>query len=93
MKRVLLVGLDPATVDFSDPALPPGMTAYGMSKAALNYLGAQLAVDLKQDGVAVGMFHPGWVRTKIGGPAGQLSPRESARGMIMSVPASSTMRS
>ena len=27
MKRVLLVGLDPATVDFSEPALPPGMTA------------------------------------------------------------------
>src|SRR5262249_6787981 len=27
MKRVLLVGLDPATVDFSDPALPPGMNA------------------------------------------------------------------
>jgi hypothetical protein len=27
MKRVLAVGLDPATVDFSNPALPPGMTA------------------------------------------------------------------
>ncbi len=27
MKRVLLVGWDPATVDFSDPALPAGMTA------------------------------------------------------------------
>src|SRR6185295_17214470 len=27
MTRVLLVGLDPATVDFSDPALPPGMSA------------------------------------------------------------------
>src|SRR5215831_3102300 len=27
MKRVLLVGLDPATVDFSDAALPPGMNA------------------------------------------------------------------
>jgi hypothetical protein len=27
MKRVLLVGLDPAMVDYSDPALPPGMTA------------------------------------------------------------------
>lgn len=25
MKRVLLLGFDPATVDFSDPALPPGM--------------------------------------------------------------------
>ena len=27
MTRILLVGYDPATVDFSDPALPPGMTA------------------------------------------------------------------
>ena len=27
MARVLLLGYDPATVDFSDPALPPGMTA------------------------------------------------------------------
>lgn len=26
MKRVLLVGYDPETVDFSDPALPPGMS-------------------------------------------------------------------
>jgi hypothetical protein len=26
MKRVLLLGYDPATVDFSDPALPPGMS-------------------------------------------------------------------
>lgn len=25
--RILLLGLDPDTVDFSDPALPPGMTA------------------------------------------------------------------
>src|SRR5271154_5280172 len=27
MTRVLLLGLDPESVDFSDPALPPGMTA------------------------------------------------------------------
>jgi hypothetical protein len=27
MKRIVLIGLDPATVDFSDQALPPGMTA------------------------------------------------------------------
>jgi hypothetical protein len=26
MKKILLVGLEPSTVDFSDPALPPGMT-------------------------------------------------------------------
>jgi len=27
MKRILMVGYDPATVDYSDPALPPGMSA------------------------------------------------------------------
>ena len=27
MARILLLGLDPETVDFSDPALPPGVTA------------------------------------------------------------------
>ena len=27
MARILLVGLDPDTVDYSDPALPPGMNA------------------------------------------------------------------
>ena len=27
MTRILLVGYDPDTVDFSDPALPPGVTA------------------------------------------------------------------
>ena len=27
MARILLLGYDPETVDFSDPALPPGMTA------------------------------------------------------------------
>ncbi len=27
MSRILLLGIDPEKVDFSDPALPPGMTA------------------------------------------------------------------
>ena len=27
MTRILLLGLDPETVDYSDPALPPGMNA------------------------------------------------------------------
>jgi hypothetical protein len=38
MKRVLLIGFDPETVDYSDPALPPGMTAekiHGGIKLAL----------------------------------------------------------
>src|ERR1700681_1765432 len=40
MTRVLLLGYDPETVDFSDPALPPGMTA--------EKIHAGIAVALKQ---------------------------------------------
>ena len=40
MARILLLGLDPETVDFSDPALPPGMTAEKVR--------AGIAVALKQ---------------------------------------------
>jgi hypothetical protein len=44
MKRVMLIGLDPATVDFSDPALPPGMSAekiYAGVKVALADMAAR----------------------------------------------------
>jgi hypothetical protein len=40
MTRILLIGYDPETVDFSDPALPPGMTA--------EKIHAGIAVALKQ---------------------------------------------
>jgi hypothetical protein len=40
MSRILLLGLVPETVDFSDPALPPGMTAEKVH--------AGIAVALKQ---------------------------------------------
>ena len=40
MMRVLLLGYDPETVDFSDPALPPGMT--------VEKVNAGMAVALKQ---------------------------------------------
>jgi len=40
MTRILLVGYDPETVDFSDPALPPGMT--------VEKVHAGIAVALKQ---------------------------------------------
>ncbi|MGB9336585.1 MAG: hypothetical protein WCB14_16375 [Candidatus Acidiferrales bacterium] len=40
MTRILLLGLDPDTVDYSDPALPPGMNAEKVR--------AGIAVALKQ---------------------------------------------
>jgi hypothetical protein len=40
MTRVLMLGYDPETVDFSDPALPPGMT--------IEKVHAGIAVAMKQ---------------------------------------------
>ena len=40
MARILLLGYDPETVDFSDPALPPGMS--------VEKVNAGIAVALKQ---------------------------------------------
>lgn len=59
-----------------------GGYAYRMSKAALNMAGKSLAVDLAEDGVAVVLLHPGFVRTEMTGGNGMLDPDESAAGLI-----------
>jgi NAD(P)-dependent dehydrogenase (short-subunit alcohol dehydrogenase family) len=59
-----------------------GNYAYRASKAAVANLGSNLAVDLKPLGIAVGIYHPGWVRTDMGGPEGEISVEESADGLI-----------
>ena len=56
--------------------------AYCSSKAALNKFMRLASIDLKPDGIAVGLVHPGWVRTDMGGPRAHLSPEESAVGCI-----------
>lgn len=42
-----------------------GMYGYRMSKAAVNMAGKSLAHDLKPKGIAVGLFHPGLVATRM----------------------------
>jgi NAD(P)-dependent dehydrogenase (short-subunit alcohol dehydrogenase family) len=49
-----------------------GSYAYRMSKSALDMLGANLASDLRQDAIVVLLLHPGWVRTRMGGPGAHL---------------------
>ena len=52
---------------------------YRMSKAALNAASKSLSIDLKARGIAVGIFHPGWVQTGMTGYSGFLTPEESAQ--------------
>ena len=54
---------------------------YSASKAAVNKFMRLAAIDLKDDGIAVGLVHPGWVRTDMGGPNAELSAAESAAGV------------
>lgn len=46
------------------------MYGYRMSKAALNMAGKSLSIDLKPQGIAVGIFHPGMVATDMTGHHG-----------------------
>jgi NAD(P)-dependent dehydrogenase (short-subunit alcohol dehydrogenase family) len=59
-----------------------GSYGYRMSKAAVNATGKSLAIDLKPRGIAVGILHPGWVRTDMTGHSGLIDTRESVTGLL-----------
>lgn len=55
---------------------------YRASKAALNAGWRNLAVDVRDRGIMCLLLHPGWVRTRMGGPDAQVSAEESVAGMM-----------
>lgn len=55
---------------------------YRASKAAALNLGRNLAVDLKPLGLPVGIYHPGWVQTDMGGANADIAVEQSAQGLI-----------
>ena len=54
---------------------------YRMSKAAVNMAGMSLARDLKDQGIAVALLHPGMVATEMTGRQG-VPPQQAAAGLI-----------
>ena len=58
-----------------------GMYSYSAAKAALNRTMIGLAKDVKDRGVAIGLVHPGYVQTDMGGPNADITPQESAEGI------------
>lgn len=60
---------------------PGGSYIYRASKAAALNLGRNLASELRGDGISVGIYHPGWVRTDMGGDTAEISVDEAATGL------------
>lgn len=55
---------------------------YRVSKAAALNLGLNLSAALRPEGIAVGIYHPGWVRTDMGGAEAAISTDESVSGLV-----------
>ncbi|MDB5666209.1 SDR family NAD(P)-dependent oxidoreductase [Cypionkella sp.] len=65
----------------SDTKASGGSYIYRASKAAALNLGRNLATDLKSQGIAVGIYHPGWVQTDMGGTHADITEAQSANGL------------
>ena len=57
--------------------LEGGYTGYRVSKAALNALTKTMAHDLRGSEILVNAMHPGWVRTRMGGPDATEGPEKA----------------
>lgn len=52
---------------------------YSMSKTALNMFTQLLAADLRDRGIMVDAFDPGWVKTDMGGRGARIEPEDAAQ--------------
>ena len=62
-----------------------GSILYRSSKAALNAAMKSLSIDLQRDNIGVLIFHPGWVKTDMGGPHALIDAETSVCGMIKQI--------
>jgi len=58
-----------------------GSMIYRTSKTALNMAARNLAIAWRERGITVLIFHPGWVKTDMGGPSAPVTPEDSIAGM------------
>lgn len=65
----------------SQERAPGGSYIYRASKAAAVNVARNLARDLATEGIAVGAYHPGWVKTDMGGSGADIDVATSSRGL------------
>jgi NAD(P)-dependent dehydrogenase (short-subunit alcohol dehydrogenase family) len=74
-KKIINISSQMGSIQLTDG----GATPYRVSKAALNMLTRNQAIEYKRDGIVVVSVHPGWVKTDMGGPAAPMTVAESVR--------------
>lgn len=79
-KQAKLIAITSQMASISDNK-SGGNILYRSSKAALNAAMKSLAIDLKSANIAVGILHPGWVKTDMGGENALIYPEQSIAGM------------
>jgi tubulin alpha len=83
-KKIIIIGSIMGSISDNDSG---GHYGYRVAKTAVNQVAKNLSIDLKADGIAVGVIHPGYVFTAFHGDKaprqkGQFDVRESVRGVL-----------
>jgi NAD(P)-dependent dehydrogenase (short-subunit alcohol dehydrogenase family) len=78
LKKVVAITSRLGSIALNDTG---GLYVYRSSKAALNAVWRSLAIDWKPLGMICAVLHPGWVRTDMGGPNGDIDATQSVTGM------------
>ncbi len=79
IKKMVVLSSQMGSISDNDSG---GSIIYRSSKAAVNAAWKSLSIDLKDDGIAVLMLHPGWVQTDMGGENATIDTETSVAGMM-----------
>lgn len=63
--KVILISSESGSITLRHESEGGGNYGHHASKAALNMVGKLLSLDLKEKGIAVGLVHPGFMRTEM----------------------------
>jgi len=83
LKKLLVVTSELGSMTNKDYSALAPFPSYKISKAAVNMLTVQYAMELKPKGFTVFCVSPGWLKTDLGGPAADLEPAVGAKEVLL----------
>lgn len=81
-KKILIISSELGSMGNKDYSAAAPFPSYKISKAAVNMLTVQYAMELGPKGFIVFCVSPGWLRTDLGGPHADLEPEVGAEQVL-----------